>query len=94
MIDTFQSNAILKPVARRLDQEAPEMVTVLKNEAQLKFHKEILQRFSNLQNEVSRDLIDDDFKLKEVDKDMDAITTSEIGLLKGQINAIEERMIY
>ena len=89
MIDTFQTSAILKPVARRLDQEAPETMTVVRNETQSKFQKEILHCFVNLANEISKK-IDDDFKLKEVDPEANNITTSEIGLLKGQINSIEE----
>ena len=91
MIDTFQTTAILKPVARRLDQEAPETMTVVKNEALAKFQKDILYCFVNLANEISKK-IDDDFKLKEVDPEVDIITTSEIGLLKGQINSIEENL--
>ena len=68
------------------------MMTVMKNETQSKFQKEVLACFVTLAAEVSAELDDEDFKLKVPNPENDVITGDQIGLLKGQINTIEDNL--
>ena len=90
--DIFQTTAIFKPEAPKLEQEAPETWRVTPTQHQLEFSRDVIEAYKRGVDGVidclNRNLQDKEFKLT-CPKDKDTMICSEIGALKGEINTLE-----
>ena len=87
LIDTFETTAILKPKAKKLEQQPPEIVKIECLSNQTRFQNDLMKIYLDIVPEVNSN-VEEDLKLK-LDSD-NKLSISKIGMLKGQLNIIEE----
>ena len=87
LIDTFETTAILKPKAKKLDQQPPEIVRIECLNTQTQFQNALMEIILDIVLEVNKN-VEEDLQLK-LGYDM-TMSVSKIGMLKGQLNMMEE----
>ena len=89
----FQTSAILKPEAPRLNQENPQRYQVWPTEHQKNFQREVMRAYRNQALVVARHTRDQDLKLTIPKDSVQSLTYPEIGSCKGEINLIEDSLV-
>ena len=82
----------MKPQAKRLLQQDPEIYTVTKSKKQDEFQTEAYNHFCQLSSNVNAQLIDEDFKISTKYESGSGLMSSDIGQLKGQIKVLEDNL--
>ena len=91
MKEEFGTDAIYKPKAPKLIQDTPERRIVRASELNLEFQKKLIEAYSRGVDTVSEEM-HEEIRLKKPEKEAEVLNESDIGTMKGEINAVGEML--